>query len=255
MHQRTRAGGFSCILLIFVLALTAGAQKSDKPPATPSKPESFWDKVLRYSGISHDASNLRAPGDEVVSGSIWLADINAGTTRKISATGGYRSPIFAPGRNEILALQGANLVQVELVSQKIVSRYSLPSVRKLVGFSLEDDDTVLVLLDKAGAHPAPAVLSMATGKITQLPYDGESSRDLEMIEQLQSWDRKYGNTALYTQRQSKGTLYGSTEWADVYIRRNGGQAVDVSHCDGVNCGEPSLSADGRNVVFIKSDRE
>jgi hypothetical protein len=254
MRARTIGLRFNCILLMLLVGISVGWQKSDKLPATSSKPESFWDKVLRYAGISHDASNLKAPGDEVISGGIWISDLTAGAAKKVSSSGGYRSPIFVPGRNVILALNGANVVEVDPASQKGVIRYATPSISKLVGFSLDNPDSILVLLDKGGGRPAPGLLSMSSGKINQLSYDPTSSRDLEMIEQLQSWERTYGNTSVYTKRQSKETLYGSAEWTDVYLKQDAKPPVDVSNCDGVNCGQPSLSADGRTVVFIRSDR-
>lgn len=255
MQARTNPGKFICILLIILFPFCVCAQEAAKRPATQTKPESFWDKVLRYAGISHDASNLKAPGDEVASGWIWLADLDAGTTKKISATGGYRSPVFVPGGNQILALKAGNLVQVDPSGHNAVNRCAVPSVTKLVGFSLDNNDSVLVLQDSGGGRPTPGVLAVSSGKITRLPYDPASNRDLEMIEQLQSWERSYGDAAVYTRRQSKETLYGPVEWTDVYLKRNSREAADVSHCDGVNCGQPSLSADRRNVVFIKSDRE
>jgi len=247
-------GKFNLILLVFLVVISAGGQQSDKPPAVPTKPESFWDKVLRYAGISHDASNLKAPGDEVISGSIWIANLGASATKKVSTSGDYRSPIFVPGRNAILVLNGANVVEVDPASQKGVICYATPSISKLVGFSLDNQDSILVLLDRGSGRPAPGLLSLSSGKINPLPYDPASSRDLEMIEQPQSRERTYGGTSVYTKRQSKETLYGSAEWTDVYIKEPAKPPVDVSNCEGVNCGQPSLSADGRTVVFIRSDR-
>jgi hypothetical protein len=257
--QRVRRKLDCILLLVFVglmVSTAVRAQKPDKPPppAAQSKTESFWDKVLRYTGISHDASNLKGPGDEVVSGQIWLADLGSKTSVKVTAGGGYRSPVFVPGGKEILVLKGSEVVRVGVSGGNLVKRYAIADITKLVGFGVDDPDTVLVLARGAGERPAVGLLSLSSGKVTPMSYDPASSRDLELIEHLQSWERVYGNTRVYTKRQSKETLYGAAEWTDVYLKRGGAEAVDVSECDGVNCGQPSVSADGRSVVFIKSDR-
>jgi len=259
MEKRTASGKLEWFVLTVLMGFTviapAGAQKPANPPPSQTKQESFWDKVLRYAGISHDASNLKAPGDEVVSGQVWMVDLGSRSTSKVTAEGGYRSPVFVPGGNEVLALKGAEVVLVKRLGGTVVKRYSLPEVIKLVGFSTDDPDTVLVLEGKAGAHPGVGLLSLHSGKITAMPYNAASSRDLQMIEHLQSWERVYGNVSLYTKRRSKETIDGTVEWTDVYSKRGNDEAVDVSQCDGVNCGQPSQSADGRYVVFVKSDND
>lgn len=233
------------------------AQKAANPPNPPppaqQKAESFWDKVLRYTGVSHDASNLKAPGDEVVSGQIWVVNVSAKAARKVTAGGGYRSPIFVPGGNAIVALTGTDLVRVGVSGGNAVKRYAVADVTKLVGFSVDDPDTILVLTGGSGDRPGVGLLSLSSGKITAMPYDPKSKRDLEMIERMQSWERVYSDKKVYTKRQTKDTRYGPVEWTDVFLKTQSEDAVDVSECDGVNCGQPSLSADGRFVVFVKTE--
>jgi hypothetical protein len=233
------------------------AQKPANPPpnalAAQKKTESFWDKVLRYAGVSHDASNLKAPGDEVVSGQIWVANVSAKTGRKVTVGGGYRSPIFVPGGKAIVALKGADLVRVGVSGGNAVKRYTVEDVTKLVGFSVDDPDTILVLTGGSGDRPGVGLLLLSSGKITAMPYDPKSKRDLEMIERMQSWERVYSDKKVYTKRQTKDTRYGPVEWTDVFLKTQSEDAVDVSECDGVNCGQPSLSADGRFVVFVKTE--
>jgi hypothetical protein len=36
---------------------------------------------------------------------------------------------------------------------------------------------------------------------------------------------------------------------------NSQEPVDVSRCDGTNCGQPSMSADGRLIAFVKAEME
>jgi hypothetical protein len=76
-----------------------------------------------------------------------------------------------------------------------------------------------------------------------------------MVENLQSWDRVYGDKRVYVKRETKQAMSGPVEWTDVFQRVNSQEPVNVSRCDGANCGQPSMSADGRLIVFVKAERE
>jgi hypothetical protein len=76
-----------------------------------------------------------------------------------------------------------------------------------------------------------------------------------MVENLEGWTRTYGDKRIYVQRQAKQALSGTVEWSDVFLEGGGQDPVNVSRCDGADCGQPSLSADGRLLIFVKSDRE
>jgi hypothetical protein len=52
-----------------------------------------------------------------------------------------------------------------------------------------------------------------------------------------------------------GQLSGTVEWYDVFPQVESEIPVDLSQCDGVNCGQPSLSADGHWLVFLKTTAE
>jgi len=43
--------------------------------------------------------------------------------------------------------------------------------------------------------------------------------------------------------------------ANVFLHVDNQQAVDISRCDGANCGQPSLSGDGRWMVFVRMATE
>jgi Tol biopolymer transport system component len=55
--------------------------------------------------------------------------------------------------------------------------------------------------------------------------------------------------------ESAQSIEGTREWTDVYIQQGDGKAKNVSRCDRSNCGQPSLSPDGKTVVYIQSQRE
>ena len=64
--------------------------------------------------------------------------------------------------------------------------------------------------------------------------------------------RVYGDTKVYVRTESKSDMAGSVGWTDVYLKQGNNSPLNVSRCDGVNCGQPSLSNDGRQVVFVKA---
>lgn len=230
------------------------------PPAKQSsapagKTESFWHKVLRVSGIAQSPSTLRGPGDEVRRGQIWIRDLATGQTRKLTTTGGFRSPVFLPEGNDILALKGTDVVRVAFVSGKVTNLFVVAGLTKLVGFTVDDPDKVLVLSRDSSGVPTVAFLSVTAGKLDPLRYDPSSTDDRRLVEHLSAWDRSYGNTTLYVDQQTKESMAGTLSWTDVFLKKDSSAVKDVSNCDGTNCGQPSLSPDGKFVTFVRSDED
>jgi hypothetical protein len=243
------------LLLPFVAVAQTPAQKPAPAPPAKQKPSpGFIDRILEFLGISDSPGTLKSPGDEK-SGALWVVDLGANMTRAITRTQEYRSPVFLPGSSDILALRGGDVVRIS-ASGSVNKLYSIAGITKLVAGSTEKPDTVLILLtENAGGHSRVGLLSVNTGKVTPLAFDPNSSTDLQMVENLEGWTRTFGDKRIYVQRQAKQALSGTVEWSDVFLEAAGQNPVNVSRCDGVDCGQPSLSADGRLLVFVKSDRE
>ena len=108
---------------------------------------------------------------------------------------------------------------------------------------------------EAGGRPRVGLLTVGTGAVAIVPYDPASSQDLQMVENLEGWSRTYGERSISVKRQAKQALSGTVEWSDVFLKAGNQAPVDVSQCDGVNCGQPSLSQDGRLLVFVKARAE
>lgn len=217
---------------------------------------SFTEKLLKFFGISDSPSTLKGPGDEVTSGELWLGDIDSKTTRALTSSAGYRSPVFLAGTKDVLALRGSDVIQVLSGGGEGKRLYSVDGIIKLVGFGSEDPGKVLILLrGETGGHPRVALLTVGTGAVTLVPYDPASNQDLQMVENLQGWSRTYGDQHIYVKHQSKQALSGIVEWSDVFLKAGNQEPVDVSQCDGAQCGQPSLSEDGRLLVFVKAKTE
>lgn len=253
--KRVCVSSLACCCAIFGVGLAQTPPTGKAQSAPVRKTETFWHKVLRVSGIAQSPSTLKGPGDEVTRGTIWIADLASGRTRKVTSSGGFRSPVFLPGGNDILALKGSNAVRVRLADGQATNLFVVTGVAKLVGCSEDDADKVLVVLRDSSGHPGVAFFSLSSGKREELAYDTASSEDRHMVEHLSGWSRQYGETVVYVDQQTKTGLAGTLSWADVFLKQGGGVARDVSNCDGTNCGQPSLSADGKLVVFVKSEED
>ena len=243
------------LLLLLLLASLASGQAQKNATPTKQAPTSFTEKLLKFLGISDSPGTLKGPGDEVTSGELWLADLQAKTTRALAPSEGYRSPIFVAGGREVLALRGTDVVQIPITGGQEKKLYAVDGIVKLVGANSADAGTALILLRGEAGRPRVGLLTVATGAVTPVPYDPASSQDLQMVEDLQGWSRTYGGRHIYVKRQGKQALSGTVEWSDVFLQVGKEPPVNVSQCDGVNCGQPSLSEDGRMLVFVRAEAE
>lgn len=235
----------------FFLSAAGDAQTAKKISAQPQAKETFWQWALRFSGVSANPSTLKGADDEPVAGQVWTADLQSGVTRKITTDDGYRSPLFYPNGADILALQGADVVRIAAGRGLPAKLYHFAGITKLVGFGQDDPDQVLLVKEDEDGHPSVSRLSLKTGAIAPLPYDPESIRDRETLEDLQGWQRSYGATTVYVKRESRQTLSGTVERSNVLVKPAGRDPVNISKCDTTDCGQPSLSPDGTHVLFIK----
>lgn len=222
-----------------------------KTNASPQPKETFWERVLRFSGVSANPNTLKGSDDELVSGQVWMADVRSGAMRKITPGFGYRSPVYYPNGADILVLQGADVVRISSGAEPPAKLYHVAGIIKLVGFSIDDPDQVLMLKEDEQGRTSGSRLSVETGVVRLLPYDPGSSRDRQTLEDLEGWQRTYGGTTVYIKRESRETLSGTQEISNVFVKSVGRDPLNISRCDMTNCGQPSLSPDGNRVLFIK----
>jgi len=205
------------------------------------------DRLLRGS--------LKSSGDRIVSGEIWLVEIGSMKPKRLVPGGGYHSPVFMPKTNDILALKGQEIVRLPSTGGAPTTLYAIHAVRKLVGFSQDNADELLIITENPSGRPDVGLLSVSTGSVAPIPYDRTSTEDLDMLEHLLGWKRVYGDKSLYMQHREEQTLSGTVDYVDTFLRADDGEPVNVSNCDGVNCGQPSLSADSTRIVFIRAGEE
>jgi hypothetical protein len=213
--------------------------------------DSLLDRLLRIAGLTAAPSQMKGGDDAGDAGDVWVADLERKTINQVTRDGGYRSPVFVPGDDSILALKGDRLVRIAPYSGTVTAVQNLKNAVKLVGFDIQDPDLLLVLLEIATDGSPLGLLSLQSGNMTALSYDRESGAHRSMLFHIRGQERVYGSTSVYVKSESKRGMARMLEWTDVYLKRGEAPPQNISACDGVNCGQPSLSQDGRRVVFIK----
>jgi hypothetical protein len=215
--------------------------------------DTLMDKLLRVAGLTAAPAQLRGPGDEVETGNVWIANLERRTASALTSDGGYRSPVFSPVDGSVYALKGDTIVRFAASNGKTAVVQKVTGVLKLVGFEGKNGDEIIVLVDAGTAGSPLGVVSLTSGKMTPLPYNANSEDQRRMLAQIRAPDRVYGDTRVYTKTESKRGLSRAIEWTDVYLKRGDTEPRNISACDGVSCGQPALSPDGRRLAFLKTD--
>lgn len=244
--MKKAAIGGVCVLLLAGL-LSAQAQK---------KTESLWAKLLRIAGVSSTPASLRSE-DHVTSGEVWWMPLTGQSApRRLTHEGGFYSPVFDAQGQSVLALNNGNLFRIKLSSGVPVRLYALASVTKLVGLSRDDPDQLLVIGEDIQQHaPFVALVSVQSGKLTVIPHNPQSNEDRVMLAHLAGWERVYGDTRLYTEKNEKEGFGGTTvSFTDVYLKRGNDAPVNLTQGTRVSSSQPSLSGDGQKVVFIRQEK-
>lgn len=213
---------------------------------------SFIDFLLKTTGISATPSLQKGFDAEIAEGDIWVVDINSGESLRITENGGYHSPVFMPDDNNILALRGNTVVRMAKNGGKTEVLHTIQGLEKLVGFNKEDMDNLLIFLEGKDGKYSVGFLSLKSGQVTSIQYDSNSKVHWNMINHIKDWERVYGDVSVYSRSQVKRSLAGKIEWTDVFIEKGKEEPVNLTRSNGVSCGQPSLSYDGRQVVFVKT---
>jgi hypothetical protein len=241
------------LVLATLLTIAALPQATTQiAPSSQKKPTSFWEWVLRFTGVSATPSTLKGSDDQVTSGQVWLADLRTNTSRKVTAEGGYRSPVFFPDSTAILAVEAEDVVRLAIDPpiQQTVAKVS--GITKLIGFDRSDSSQVLLLVEDDAGHAKAELLSLKSGETTQLSYDPQSNADRQMLEDLEGWERSYAAGTVYVRRETVQAMSGQVERTNVFWKQPGTDPVNVSRCQLADCGQPSASSDGSKIVFIKA---
>jgi len=176
-------------------------------------------------------------------GQVWTFRMKSRTVSQLTVAGGYHSPVYTPSGNAVVALHGFDLVQFPVIEPDPAVLFSLPDVAKLLGFAQNDARHLLALFsgDRVG------LIDITTHQVEWLTYDANGP-DKNLVDSLKQWERQYGAVSLFVKDN------GSGRFRDVYLRAEG-REDNLTRCEDVSCGQPSLSQDGTRVAFIRDLRK
>lgn len=179
----------------------------------------------------------------IEAGQLWVVELrdhgSTGTPRRLGAADDLAWPVA--GRQRIFAIQGQRAVEMTTGEPQPLGPAGI-HWHKLVG--VVPDGTLLGITVDAEGAPRLATL-LPDGTLKSQPAD---TRDQVLLATLLQESRSYtGGRTLQVDRPVSGQGF------DVFLTV-AGETHNVSECRGDACGQPSLSADGKRVVFIREPR-
>lgn len=205
-----------------------------------------FSEILRVMGISIAPSGVRGTGT-ISPGNLWLSKIDgteAYRPEPITLGGIYHSPLWIPGRNQILAVKGNKLVQLDAEGNGEKVLFPLTGSTTLHGFDKRDAKSVLILQDSV-----PAVLSLSSGKMTFLPYDEKNEEDQTAVARLSRDYRIYGHIKVFVENQPMFDGFGNEEANNkIHIIEDGITEIIIPCPE--YCIQPAFSENGRQLVFV-----
>ena len=237
------------LLLLWVSFSTASA--------LPQRTQSFWMRVLKLLGVTAAPANQKGDEDPVTDGDIWLYKVE----QKISFVlkqGNFRSPIFMPGGNAVLALSGEKVVRFDLTINGVevdasapAELLTLPGIQKLISVDGDAPDQVLVLTDLDNDNcPGVGVLTLTDRTVSPLQHSTKDDQDL--VTYLKRSEREYDDgTKLEVRIVSKSRTGTPVSATDAFMQLPRKGWINISQCrPGINCGQPTISSDRKFVLFV-----
>jgi hypothetical protein len=136
------------LTLLLIIALTA-------PAALPQKKTpSFWDRVVKFLGVSSTPGSMKGEPDRIGEGDLWIYNVQTKVGAQLRA-GNFRSPIFISG-TVILAISGDRVVRIPVAGGPVTEVASVPGIQKLIGVESMTPSPATPTAS-ATATPTPAV--------------------------------------------------------------------------------------------------
>jgi hypothetical protein len=234
------------VLLAFLLVQSPTQQQQQQKPK-----ESFWQKVLRITGISAMPTTRKGSPGDLAGGDLWLTSLDGGSRLRLTRDGGYRSPVFSADGSAVLALHAGIVVRVSTAGFLDMSEplFQVPGVVRLVGSDPESPEQVVVLSRPPEGTADLGILNLTDRKVRSLRTEAPAAEYQNALAELGRWDRTWqigespGAASLEVRPVNGGF--------DVFYL-NEASPVNVSHCNRDRCGQLALSPDGRWVVYVRT---
>jgi hypothetical protein len=232
-----RLGVVRLVLILGTAFGTAGASPTASEESTLA--QAFW-AGIDYLGLTFKAVGSLGAGADW--GRVWIVDLTTGERRQVSSADHLAWPVLGLDRSTIFALRGRQVVRLTLPGGEIAPVGPEADWRKLVGVDAMGD----VLGFVAGRPRAQPALMTENGRLSLLPQP-ETEQEKARISMLLQENYAYadGRRLLVTRSQRGGRGYDISLAADDSTK-------NLSDCGDDACGQPSLSPDGRYVLYIRA---
>lgn len=203
--------------------------------------ESLVDKLMSVLGLTASSAVMRGE-EKPVDGDIWSVSLQDGKETALTRGGGFRSPLFMPDGQRLLALKGGSIVEIQAGPPKPVA--PAPEVTRLLVFNPSNPNELLVL---RGMPPRLAKLRLSPPGTPQ-PLRVSPSSETALLGWAQDSVRRTDD--LLVQTHTRTSPPAGTE---IRLTRDGQKSSTVVDCGDSRCGQASLSPDKRQVVFVRSE--
>jgi hypothetical protein len=241
--------------LVGLVLTTAAALSVSSPPATAAE-DDWMAQVLVFFGVAAAPSLQRGSLDNF-SGDIFIAKLQSDGTavakakHRVTRQGTWRWPVFAADSRAIFAIDWAQNAVVRLSPKSGRSLQTWTSndaerIVKLIGARVAETPSVLGLIeDDTGARAAELILG----------DDGIEARDIQIPKDSKLLTHLYQSKRSYGARELRTVLEAGNDGRDVsnveYRQSSQAPMVNVTNCSDRDCGQGSLSPNGRYVVYVK----
>jgi hypothetical protein len=228
------------VRLVFILAAALGVTGASPTSSENSiLAQTFW-AGIDYLGLIFKA--VGSLGGGAGRGQVWIVEVTTGSGRQVSAADDLSWPVLAQDRSTIFALRGQQLVRLQLGGDSIVPVGPEANWRRLIGV----DAIGNVLGFVAGRPRAQPALMTRKGGLLLLPQP-ETEQERERVSMLLQENLAYVKGRQLTVARSRRGGRGY----DVSIV-TGDAVKNLSDCGDDACGQPSLSPDGRYVLYVRT---
>jgi hypothetical protein len=232
-------------LLVDTTVAQPSATVPPPPPPVTSDDTSrvsalFWNAVAQLGLVMQAMGSLSGGGLE--QGELWRVDLATGERRRIGQGSAFSWPVAAPDNQTVYVLRDERVVRIAAADGTETPLGQEVGWRTLLG--VQPDGTVLgFVVGRPRVHPT---LLAPDGTRTVLPQpvrDDEQSRAAVLLQE----DRDYENgRRLQVRRSERGGL-----GFDVWLLDDG-HWRNLTDCGNAACGEPSLTPDGRSVLYVRT---
>jgi hypothetical protein len=232
--------GLARSLLILTAALgVAGA--SPPSPEHSLLAQTFWTGV-DYLGLIFKAVGSLGGGTD--RGQVWIVDLSTGERSRVPGADDLAWPVLGADHSTIFALCGRQMMRLTSSGGEVVPVGPETNWRRLLGVDGSGD----VLGFIAGRPRAQPAVMTEKGELLLLPQP-ETEQENARVSMLLQENLAYGNGRQLTVTRSRRGGRGY----DVNLV-DGDTVNNLSDCGDDACGQPSLSPDGRYVLYIRALR-